>query len=370
MLTPLATSKHHAGPMRTALNLAGGALWYVPGSFHLARILDPHYSLRCVLFHNVSDTESSFTKGLGVTVTRRNFEAALKFLVKHYTPVSFDDVLTDSNGCGLPPRPVLVTFDDAYASVCEFAAPMCRQLGVPAISFVNAACLDNRQLALDNLVCYVANVLGMDTINAAVRAVNGIEGLELRSLTEVFTRFLPAISLSAREAFRDSLVRLARIRELALAGDASLYMTSGQLCQLADFDFEIGNHTYTHVNCRCFSQADFGREIDRNKCVLEAISGRRVRSFSVPYGSSSDLTPDVVRHLGSSGHEAVFLVESVANRQQGDRMRLNRVSVNAAASDATLFSEIEVLPRFRTIRNRLLGTVNQSPHGSISQLAQ
>jgi len=355
--------------MRAALNLAGGALWYMPGCFGLARILDPHYSLRCVLFHNVSDTESSLTKGLGVTITRSNFEAALKFLIRHYNPVSLEDVLTNSNGRGLPHRPLLVTFDDGYASVSDFAAPLCRQFGVPAVSFVNAACLDNRQLALDNLVCYVVNVLGMGTINAAVRAVNGIGDLELGSLTEVFTRFLPAISLSAREVFRDALVRLARIRELDLAGDASLYMTSRQLSQLADFDFEIGNHTYTHVNCRCFSREDFGREIDRNKCVLEAISGRRVRSFSVPYGSSSDLTPDVLTHLGSSGHEAVFLVESVANQQQGDRIRFYRVSINAA-DNATLFSEIEILPRFRTIRNRLLGTVNQSPHGSVSQLAQ
>jgi peptidoglycan/xylan/chitin deacetylase (PgdA/CDA1 family) len=339
--------------MRTALNLAGGALWHMPGCFQLARILDPQYSLRCVLFHNVSDTESPFTKGLGVTISRSNFEAALRFLVRHYTPVGLEDVLAVSNGRSLPPRSVLVTFDDAYASVCEFAAPLCRQLGVPAISFVNAACLDNRQLALDNLVCYVVNVLGMDTINAAVREANGIADLELRSLTDVFARFLPAISLPSREAFHEALVRLAGIREGDLAGDANLYMTSRQLRDLADFDFEIGNHTYSHVNCRRLSREELGREIDANRTALETISGRRVRSFSVPYGSSSDLTTDVEAHLGSSGHEAVFLVESVANRQQGDSIHYYRVSINAA-NDATLFSEIEVLPRVRAIRNRLL----------------
>ena len=61
------------------------------------------------------------------------------------------------------------------------------------------------------------------------------------------------------------------------------------------------------------SAADFAGEIDRNKTVLEAISGTKVRSFSVPYGSSADLTTDLVAHLQRSGYEAVFLAESRAN---------------------------------------------------------
>ena len=135
------------GTRRATLNLVAGTLWYVPGSFGMARLLGPQYSLRCVLFHDISDTESSFTKGLGVTITRQHFEAALKFITRHYTPVSLQDVIADSDGRGLPPRPVLVTFDDAYrigqrircAALLEVwsAGGFLRQCGVsrqPAIS--------------------------------------------------------------------------------------------------------------------------------------------------------------------------------------------------------------------------------------------
>ena len=350
-----------------ALNLATGALWYFPNRFGLARLLGRRYSLRCVLFHDVSETESSFTKGLGITVTPKDFENALKFLVKHYTPVSLQDVLSNANGRGLPPRPVLMTFDDGYASICEFAAPLCRKLGVPAVSFLNASCLDNRQLALDNLVCYVANTLGMGTVNAAARAVSGLKSPKLNSLAEVFTRFLPTISPLTRSAFHTALVEAAGIDEPNLAQDASLYMTSRQIEDMAAFNFEIGNHTYTHVNCRCLSRADFGREVDKNKDVLEGLSGIRVRSFSVPYGSSADLTPDVAEHLEESGHEAVFLVESLANGE-ASHIPLCRVSIKAT-SDAALFSEIEILPRVRSIRNRLFGGAKLRPPGSVSQLA-
>jgi peptidoglycan/xylan/chitin deacetylase (PgdA/CDA1 family) len=352
---------------RAALNLAGRMLWYVPGRFGVARLLGPPFSLRCVLFHDVSDTESSFTRGLGGTITRRDFETALKFITRYYTPVSLEDVIAEADGRALPPRPVLVTFDDAYASVSEFAAPLCHKFGVPAVFFVNGQCLDNRQLALDNLVCYVANVYGLGVIDAAAHVAIGTKDIDLRSLTDVFARFLPTISLSAREVFRGALLQLARISEAALAEEAGLYLSSRQLRDLATFNFEIGNHTYSHANCRALSAEDFAAEIDRNKTVLEAVSGKEVRSFSVPYGSSADLTSDLVAHFHRSQYKAVFLSESRANPPCADRFCLDRVSVRRGG-DGALFSEIEILPRLRTIRNSLFRAANVEPRGSTSDL--
>jgi len=289
---------------------------------------------------------------MSVSITPRKFEAALRFLTRYYTPVCLQDVLTDSDGRGLSPRAVLVTFDDAYASVAEWAAPLCRQFGVPAVFFVNAAFLDNQRLAPDNLVCYVANVLGMETIRSAARAVRGAGAFELQSLSDVFTFFLPAISLAEREVFLDALRQSAGINEIRMAKETGLYLTSKQLFDLASFDFEIGNHTYTHVHCRSLSREEFGREVDRNKANLEAVSGTKVRSFSQPYGSSTDLTRDLAEHLERSGHKAVFLSESVANPRGADPFHLDRVSTRAE-SDDTFFFELEVLPRFRAVRNRL-----------------
>ena len=359
-----ATETHHEGG-RAALNLAGRTLWYLPGCFGIARLLGPRVSLRCVLFHDVSDTESSFTRGLGGTITRKNFEAALRFITRHYTPVSLQDVIADSDGRALPPRPILVSFDDAYASVSEFAAPLCEKFGVPAVFFVNAECLDNQRLALDNLVCYVANVCGLGTINAAAHVVSGTKDIELHSLTEVFARFLPAISFSAREVFRGALLQFARISESNLAEETGLYVSSRQLRDLATFNFEIGNHTYSHANCRALSVEDFAGEIDRNKATLEAASGRKVRSFSVPYGSSADLTSDLEAHLHRSGYEAVFLAESRANSSCTHGAPLDRVSITAS-TDAAFFSEIEILPRLRAIRNSLFGATNVKPCSRIS----
>jgi peptidoglycan/xylan/chitin deacetylase (PgdA/CDA1 family) len=335
-----------------ALHLAAETLWHLPGCFGIARILGPSYSLRCIVFHDISATESPFTKGMGASITPVQLEAVLKFFTRYYTPVSLQDVLADSDGRGLPPRAILVTFDDGYASVLESAAPLCRKLGLPAIFFLNAAFLDNHRLAPDNLVCYAANILGMETINAAARVARGVDAPPLQSLTDVFTCLFPVLSLSEREAFLQALVHLGKINEHHLAGEAGLYLTRKQLCDLASLDFEIGNHTYSHVHCRSLTPDDFDREIGRNKTELETLTGKQVRSFSVPYGSSADLTCDLAAHLRHSGHEAIFLSESVANHRGTHSYHLDRVSTRAE-SDDSFFFEIEVLPRLRAIRNRL-----------------
>ena len=324
----------------------------MPGRFGMARILGPSYSLRCVVFHDVSAVESPFTQGMGVSITPTEFEAALTFLTRHYTPVRLQDVLADPAGRKLPARPILVTFDDGYASNFEWAAPLCSKLGVPATVFLNAAFLDNVRLAPDNLVCYVANVMGMETINAAARAVMGDDAPALESLAEVFSCFFPSVKLDDRRAFLEELASLAGISERQLAEQVGLYLTRQQVCELAGMGFEIGNHTYSHVRCRSLTSVNVGEEIDKNKNELEKLTGRQVQSFSLPYGSSADLTSYVAKHLHDSGHEAVFLSESVANRRGENPFHMDRVSVHADG-DAALFLEIEVLPRLRAIRNRL-----------------
>jgi peptidoglycan/xylan/chitin deacetylase (PgdA/CDA1 family) len=317
----------------------------------MARLLDRSYRLRCLVFHNISAISSPFTSGIRVTVSPVAFENALQFVRRHYVPVSLDDILSNYGGHGLPSRSILVTFDDAYASVVEVAAPLCKKYGIPAIFFVNAAFIDNLRLAPDNLVCYVANRIGMKAVNAAIRAVPGLENVTADNLADVFGIVLPPLSLKDRELFLNALYRLAAVEQELLAKDANLYLTSGQLRELATFGIEIGNHTYTHPHCRSLSDAELAAEIGENKIALEAISGRPVRSFSQPYGSSQDLTDAVQCELRRSGHKAVFLSESVANQENADLLHLDRVST-CAERDESLFFELEILPRLRSRRNQ------------------
>jgi peptidoglycan/xylan/chitin deacetylase (PgdA/CDA1 family) len=326
----------------------------MPAKFSLVKVLGRKYSLRCVLFHHISDQACPFTDGLGVNVTRKDFEARIRFLSRNYDPIDLEMLLAARDRTILPRRPVLITFDDAYASVAEVAAPICRKYHVPALFFVNASFLGNRDLSMDNFVCYVSNTFGFREINAVAREINGPQQAELRSRSLVTSEFIPTLSADRREAFKSRLAAAVGVRIEDLARKAALYLSPQQLRALGSSGFEIGNHTFSHVHCRRLSGPDFSREIGQNKSTLEAISGRKVRAFSVPYGSVTDLTPTLEAHLKRSGHEAAFLVESRPNTSATDFYHLNRVSVHSA-SDGSSFAEIEVLPRLRAIRDLFLG---------------
>src|SRR5262249_40990053 len=150
----------------------------------------------------------------------------LEFVVAHYTPIHLQDVLDGRNDFAKPP--VLVTFDDGYASVATVAAPVCRRLRVPAIVFLNGAVLDNRRLAPDNLVCFAANVLGLGALNRAVGTVRkGAD--ELRSLADVFGWWLPSLSTGERQSFLDELRSRVGRDDRELADEARLYLTAREV---------------------------------------------------------------------------------------------------------------------------------------------
>src|SRR5579864_4158865 len=179
--------------LNCALSAGARVVHRIPGCFAIAQALGPSCGLRCLVFHNIAETDTRFTNGIRVTVSAKEFETALKYLTAHYTPVSLSDVLSEGEGKGLPARPVLVSFDDAYASVCEWAAPLCSKYRVPAVFFVNGSGVDNRRLLPDNLICYVANVQGMSAVMTAARSVPGFESVAISTLKEVFGSFLPLL---------------------------------------------------------------------------------------------------------------------------------------------------------------------------------
>jgi len=327
-------------------------IWKMPFRFGVAKCLGVRYFLRCVLFHNIADEPSEFTHGLGSSVTKQEFENVIRFLSKHYTPVGLSDILANNNEKKFLRPPVLVTFDDAYASVALEAAPILQRYGVPAVFFVNALAVGNSDMLVDNLICYVANTSGLELVSSVAAGISGRKDRELKSLDEVFTEFLCRLPQPAVQNFRVALASAAGIDTKKLARQAQLNVNTDQLRSLAASGFEIGNHTYSHVFCRSLRGADFDREIILNKTELESMTGRPVRAFSVPYGNAEDLTEELLNQLRHSGHQATFLVESSSNTPDTDLQRLNRVSVHAK-SEPDLFAEIEILPRLRSIRNAM-----------------
>src|SRR5262249_7954578 len=162
------------------------------------------------LFHDISDRPSDLTAGLGITLGRNEFEASIRYLAKYYTPVDLSAVLANRKAKYARP-PVLVTFDDAYASVAETAAPILKRYGIPALFFVNASLIGNHDLALDNLICYATNTRGLGIVNTIAAELPNFTCPRVGSLHELLIKYVAAMSMQTRAVFRERLVEICGI---------------------------------------------------------------------------------------------------------------------------------------------------------------
>jgi peptidoglycan/xylan/chitin deacetylase (PgdA/CDA1 family) len=328
--------------------LAGWTFWAMPWRFSVAAALGRRYGLRCVVFHEIADAESPFTRGLGVTVAPARFEAYVRFLARHYVPVTLDRVL---QGGELPERAVLVTFDDAYASVARVAAPLLSKHGVPAAFFVNAGFVGNEDLGFDNVLSYVHETKGLALLKDAAASIGGGADAAVW-LDDLILKYTSRLKPAEVAAYRAEVVRRAGISTQALAREARLYMDEADLRSLAAHGVAVGSHTFSHPWCRSLDAAAMEREIAGNVRRLAELGAPAAPAFAVPYGSPTDATPALRAELARGGCRAVFVVRGLPNAPVADLANVDRVSVHSQ-SDPDAFLELEVLPRLRVVRSRM-----------------
>lgn len=92
-----------------------------------------------LLYHHVGQRHPGSYENL--TVSAKEFSRQVRWLARRgYTgicPAQWRDFLR--SGAGLPPKPVLITFDDAYADIAEYALPALSSVGFGAAVFVATA---------------------------------------------------------------------------------------------------------------------------------------------------------------------------------------------------------------------------------------
>ena len=110
----------------------------VLGANHWLRHRD---TLTVVMFHRITTIGSPAEKNAdpGYCVAAPLFAACLRFFRRHYTVVGLEQLRTSLlGGVPLPPRSLLVTFDDGWQDNVSVALPILRRQGFPATVFVAA----------------------------------------------------------------------------------------------------------------------------------------------------------------------------------------------------------------------------------------
>ncbi|MTJ83671.1 MAG: polysaccharide deacetylase family protein [Telmatospirillum sp.] len=94
-------------------------------------------TLTVVMFHRVLPESELRSADPGYTVSTTLFAQCLDFFSRHYRIISLDDLVSAiGGGPRLPPRALLITFDDGWDDNLRHAAPLLVERGLPALVFL------------------------------------------------------------------------------------------------------------------------------------------------------------------------------------------------------------------------------------------
>jgi peptidoglycan/xylan/chitin deacetylase (PgdA/CDA1 family) len=205
-------------------------------------------------YHSLDDS------GSVISMPPRKFREQMWALAAHrFTAIRFDELADAWKGRGtLPERPVVLTFDDAFANVLEHAAPVLSGLGFRATIF----------------------------------AVAGECG-RFNDWPQAFG--VPRLPLLA----------------------------FGDLAQLVDAGFEIGDHSLTHAPLNELAPESARREIVESKQILEDGIGTAVTTFAYPFGLVSPAVVEIVRQH----YRAACSARLAMARRCDDRHLLPRIEM-------------------------------------------
>ena len=253
----------------------------------------------CLLYHRVNPIPDDVYH---LTVSPRNFEEQIRHVRDHFPILRFEDDWTQPGGNG-----VVITFDDGYGDNWEYALPILEKYRVPATVFVSTGYVDSgKEYWWDEL----ARVL--------TREVDYPEQFELRDSLYHYT--WDTKSPAARMEMIRSLhwllkmdadveranLWLERLRAWAGIGREGrrehLPVTLRQLQELADSEYiTIGAHTVNHRSLGAQTKEGQRYEIGASVRFLERVLGRKINTFSYPFGSAVHFNQDTFEICGQNG---------------------------------------------------------------------
>jgi peptidoglycan/xylan/chitin deacetylase (PgdA/CDA1 family) len=254
-------------------------------------------SLAVPYYHMVSDADVPHVQHLYKYRNVREFEADLDFLLRHFVPVSLQQIVAHLDGQGdLPQRCFHVTFDDGFREVHEVAAPLLVKKGIPATFFLNSAFIDGRGMAhhnkisllLDRLPCPLPGQLRKQLDLLLPPALN----FDLKK------RFL-----SIRYADQQILDRIALIAKISIdqyMATARPYLSSEEVIDLMKQGFTIGAHSIDHP---LYADLSLGEQIAQTRQSIDFLVKRfgiKTRAFAFPH-TDAGVGPDFFNAMFNTG---------------------------------------------------------------------
>jgi len=283
--------------------------------------------LRVLAYHRIDEPEHrpQLHPGL-ISATPAEFDRQMAYVARHLSVVTLDEVLqTLQHGAPLPPRAVLITFDDAYCDFAEQAWPILRRYRLPATLFVPTAYPDHPERAFwwDRLYQATRDAERSGRWPASAVATRRNAGRRRGPAAPSFARLRAYIkSLPSDEAL-DAVDRICR--ECGVGPLDNPVLTWHELRQLAADGVTLGAHTQTHPLLNRVPLDRARAETVGSWRDLQREIGPTPRVLAYPAGGFDQAVTEMLR---AEGFTLAFTMQRGLNdTTQCDPLRVRRIYV-------------------------------------------
>lgn len=314
---------------------------------------DPSNKLTIVTYHYVRDVERSRFPQIKARSTI-DFRTQIKHIKKHYNVISASDLMNSFlEGKELPPRPLLLTFDDGYAEHFTEVFTVLVSEQLPGLFFPSPkAILEHKVLDVNKIQFILASTsdVGLlvnyicSNIDENRRRFNLLPSPIILKNLSVKSRFDSAETMFCKRALQRELpyeLRRVIIDKLFTKHvtidetlfSSELYMNLDQLRVLKSNGMYIGSHGYDHVWLNTLSYQQQEIEVGKSLEFLASI-GENIEHWIMcyPYGAYNESLLEVLK---SRCCVAGFTTETkLAKLSKSNSLTLPRLDTNDLPTDS------------------------------------
>ena len=298
-----------------------------------------------ICFHRVLDDNNFINQKRpdnNLVVSKSIFEKQIQYITKNFKPITIGNIFNDNS---LTEKKIVITFDDGYKDNIVNALPILKKYNCPAIIYVTTGFLDNNNTAWWLKVWDI--ILNCKEIYFQKKKINLNNIVEKKKAYLFFTKKFYNMNIRDINKSIDEINHLKTVFDSNKTDD---FISLSDLKKLnLDELIDIGCHTHMHQNLKILTQSDLYNEISTSKNILEESLNKKIKHFSIPFGTKKTYSSKVIKTLDKFGFETIVTTNhDIFNKK---KKLIPRIGIGNEDLDEKLHSK---LIGFDSLINKLL----------------
>ena len=273
-----------------------------------------------------------------VSATLAGFRWQMEQVLRVGSPITFARLAEALDArADLPPRPIIVSFDDGHRDNFTHAFPVLREFGIPATVFLSTGYVGGTGTFWFDRVAQLLYHAPSGRVRVPAVAFEAAVGDDVASRRESAGRLLRLLKAVPDTVRRSALADLEdALGSRPPPGDAALSgaLTWDQVREMAQGGVEFGSHTVTHPVLTRLEDGPLTDELVSSRRAIEKEVGQPVTTIAYPVGGREAFDERVVSASARAGYRFGVSYVSGVNAGVPDPYRLRRLHVERYTSRA------------------------------------